>query len=130
MIVAIGNDLIELHRLEGVWRREGETFLRRIYTDEERDYCLALANPLPSLGARFAAKEAFQKVWPRPHGWRDVWVVRDPTPQGPFPFSRPYLRFAPDLEAEMHARGWRAHLTLTHTREHAAAVVLLEQVRP
>ena len=88
-----------------------------------------LADPAPSFAARFAAKEAFQKVWPRPHGWRDVWVERERTPDGPFPFSPPVLGFCPEIAAELEARGWTAHLTLTHTKEHASAVVVLEERR-
>ena len=98
----------------------------KLFAPTELDYCARLSDPAPSLAARFAAKEAFQKVWPRPHGWRDVWVQRDRTPDGPFPFAPPVLGYAPEIAAEMQRRGWVAHLTLTHTKEHASAVVLLE----
>lgn len=129
MIVAVGHDLIEIERIRRARSREGERFLR-LFHPEELAYCARFADPTPSLAARFAAKEAFQKVWPRPHGWPDVWVVRDPTPDGPFPFTRPYLRFVPDIERELNERGWVAHLTMTHTKDHASAVVMLEQRPP
>jgi 4'-phosphopantetheinyl transferase superfamily len=58
MIVAIGVDIIELDRIRGVWSREGDKFLHRIFTAPERAYCLDKADPLPHLAARFAAKEA------------------------------------------------------------------------
>ncbi len=82
---------------------------------------------MPSFAARFAAKEAFQKVWPKPHGWRDVWVERERTPDGPFPFTPPMLGFIPAIADELKERGWVTHLTLTHTKEHASAIVILEQ---
>ncbi|UQN05227.1 4'-phosphopantetheinyl transferase superfamily protein [Deinococcus sp. QL22] len=126
MILAIGNDLIEVERIRGVLAREGAR-AERLFHPSELAYCAGLADPVPSFAARFAAKEAFQKVWPRPHGWRDVWVERERTPDGPFPFAPPILGFAPHIAAEMQERGWVAHLSLTHTREHAAAVVILEQ---
>ena len=125
MIVAIGHDLVEVERIRGLMVREGHR-LGKLFTDTELGYCQALADPVPSFAARFAAKEAFQKVWPRPHGWRDVWVERPRTPGGPFPYAPPLLGFAPEITSEMQRRGWVAHLTLTHTREHASAVVLLE----
>lgn len=125
MIVAVGHDLIEISRIRAMLKREGPR-AERLFAPEELAYCARLSDPAPSLAARFAAKEAFQKVWPRPHGWRDVWVVRTPTPDGPFPFTRPFLAFVPEIEAEMRERGWAAHLTLTHTKEHASAVVVLE----
>ncbi len=126
MIITIGHDLIELERIRKVWQREGDHFLHKIFTPVELEYCLKHADPVPSLAARFAAKEAFQKTWPRAHGWKDVWTVRDPTPQGPFSHTRPRLEFAPELALELQNNGWTAHLSLTHTREHAAAVVVLE----
>lgn len=126
MIVAVGHDLIEIARIRRMLEREGPR-AERLFAPEELAYCARLADPAPSLAARFAAKEAFQKVWPRPHGWRDVWVVREATPGGPFPFARPTLGFIPEIGAEMRERGWAAHLTLTHTKEHASAVVVLEE---
>ncbi|GGR00802.1 4'-phosphopantetheinyl transferase superfamily protein [Deinococcus ruber] len=126
MIVAIGHDLIETARIRGLYEREGQRFFK-LYAPAELDYCAGLADPMPSYAARFAAKEAFQKVWPRPHGWRDVWVERPRTPDGPFPYAAPLLGFAPAIAAEMQRHGWTAHLTLTHTHEYASAVVLLEQ---
>ncbi len=119
MIVAIGLDIIELTRVERVWQRHPERFLERHFTATEIAYCRSHANPLPSLAARFAAKEAFQKCWHEPHGWRDVGVVRE----GP----KPRLVFAPALERDLEARGLVAHLSLTHGRDHAAAMVVLER---
>ena len=125
MIVAIGHDLVEVERVRGLMQREGHR-LGKLFTATELAYCQALADPVPSFAARFAAKEAFQKVWPRPHRWTDVWVQRSRTPGGPFPYAPPLLGFAPEIAAEMRERGFVAHLTLTHTRQHASAVVILE----
>lgn len=125
VIVAIGHDLVEVERIRGLLARESHR-LGKLFTETELEYCQSLADPVPSFAARFAAKEAFQKVWPRPHGWRDVWVKRPRTPGGPFPYAPPLLGFAPTIAAEMQRLGWVAHLTLTHTRQHASAVVLLE----
>ncbi len=107
--------------------REGQR-AEKLFAPIELAYAARLSDPAPSLAARFAAKEAFQKVWPRPHGWRDVWVEREATPGEAFPFARPHLEFAAEIAAEMQRRGWVAHLTLTHTKEHASAVVVLEKV--
>lgn len=128
MIVAVGHDLIEISRIRRMLEREGRR-AEKLFAPTELEYCARLTDPAPSLAARFAAKEAFQKVWPRPHGWRDVWVQRDRTPGGPFPFAPPVLGFAPDIADELSERDWVAHLTLTHTKEHASAVVILEARR-
>jgi len=125
VIVAVGHDLIENARIRGLLEREGDRFYR-LFAPAETEYCARLADPIPSYAARFAAKEAFQKVWPRPHGWQDVWVERERTPDGPFPYAAPLLGFAPAIAEQMKRNGWSAHLSLTHTREHASAVVVLE----
>ncbi|GGK30914.1 holo-[acyl-carrier-protein] synthase [Deinococcus malanensis] len=125
MIVAVGHDLIEIERIRRMLQREGRR-AEKLFAPCELEYVARLSDPAPSLAARFAAKEAFQKVWPRPHGWRDVWVQRERTPEGPFPFTPPVLGFTGAIAEEMRARGWVAHLTLTHTKEHASAVVVLE----
>lgn len=117
-IVAIGTDITSVSRLRGVYERHPRRFLERHFTPEEIEYCMAKADPMLSLAARFAAKEAFQKCWPENHGWREVWVEM----RGP----RPALNFAPRIARRMELEGWRAHLSLAHEHEHATAVVILE----
>ncbi len=119
-IIAVGTDLVSIPRIRGVYARHPARFLERHFTTAERTYCLSKTDPVPSLAARFAAKEAFQKCWPEPHGWKEVWVEMEG--------RRPVLRFAPRIQAQMQAAGWVAHLSLAHEREHALAVVVIEQV--
>ena len=119
MIVAVGLDLVELARIRGVLDRHPTRFLSRHFTPDEVGYCQAQRDPVPSLAARFAAKEAFQKCWPEPHGWRDVRVVRED--------GAPHLAFSRAIAQELGRRGLIAHLSLSHSRDHAAAVVVLEQ---
>ncbi len=119
MIQAVGLDLVELHRLRGVLERHPSRFLTRHFTPEEVAYCRAQRDPIPSLAARFAAKEAFQKCWPEPHGWRDVWVVRND--------DAPHLAWSRSLAQAMAQQNLVAHLSLSHSRDHAAAVVVLER---
>ena len=120
MIIAIGVDLIELHRIQKILASSsGPRFLERTYAPAELAYCLAKKNPVPSLAARFAAKEAFQKTWPESHGWTDVWVEMNGV--------KPQLRFCADLQAAILEHGYTVHLSLSHTLENAVATVILEQ---
>jgi holo-[acyl-carrier protein] synthase len=120
MIVAIGVDLIELHRIRKILNsRTRERFLERTFALQELEYCLTKVDPTASLAARFAAKEAFQKTWFESHGWRDVWVE--------FEGVKPHLRVTPSMERVMLARNWVAHLSLSHTLENAVATVILEE---
>jgi holo-[acyl-carrier protein] synthase len=85
----------------------------------EIEYCLAKSDPLPSLAVRFAAKEAFQKCWPDSFGWLEVWVEIEG--------RKPILNFGPKLQTQMEAGRLRAHLSLSHERHYALAIVLLER---
>ena len=121
MIIAIGVDLIELHRIKKILSSSsGERFLERTFTSVELEYCLAKKNPVPSLAARFAAKEAFQKTWFESHGWQDVWVE--------FEGVRPVIKVCSALEKIMLEKRWKAHLSLSHTLENAVATVVLESM--
>ncbi len=119
MIVAIGVDLIELHRIQKILDSSSQArFLERTFTPQELEYCLSKKNPVPSLAARFAAKEAFQKTWFEAHGWQDVWVE--------FEGVRPAIRVSKSLQTIMLENHWKAHLSLSHTLENAVATVVLE----
>jgi holo-[acyl-carrier protein] synthase len=121
VIIAIGVDLIELHRIQKILSSSSrERFLERTFTDIELDYCLAKKNPVPSLAARFAAKEAFQKTWFESHGWQDIWVE--------FEGVKPIIKVVPALQEIMLEKHWKAHLSLSHTLENAVATVLLESL--
>ena len=80
--VRVGTDLCSAHDVAESVEHFGDRYLRRIYTDEELEYCAS--DPQLSaerLAARFAAKEATVKVL-RPTGarpdWRSIEVRRDP----------------------------------------------------
>jgi len=107
MIIAVGIDVANLERLRAVWQRHPERFLYKHFTAEEIKY------------VRSSAKEAFQKCWPESHGWKDVWVEMNGV--------KPELRFSEKIQNEMNRKGWTAHLSLTHDKDTAAAVVVLEQ---
>jgi holo-[acyl-carrier protein] synthase len=120
VIVAVGLDLVELERVRRVWRAHPERFLRRCFTATEAAYAARRADPVPALAARFAVKEAFQKTWPTTLAWCDVGVENGPD-------GAPRLAFSARVAARMAAAGWHAHVSLTHGRDHAAAVVVLER---
>lgn len=119
MIVAVGLDLIEISRVRNVAERHPTRFLRRCFHPEELADLKGRKDVYPGLAARFAAKEAFAKVWPSPLSWLDVWVVKEG--------ERPMLASSPALANAMEAEGLFAHVSLSHAEDHAAAVVVLER---
>jgi len=118
----VGSDLVAVDRIRRVYERHPRRFLERHFAPVEQSYALAAADPAERLAARWAAKEAFAKVWPGRLGWREVWVEHEG--------KQPRLRFAPWLAAGLEREGLVCHLSLSHEREFALAVVVLEQVTP
>ena len=77
-MLVTGVDIIEIDRVERVFERYGDRFLRRIYCEGEIRYARGRA---PQLASRFAAKEAVMKLLGtgvRGVRWRDIEVVRHP----------------------------------------------------
>nr|HID14478.1 holo-[acyl-carrier-protein] synthase [Anaerolineae bacterium] len=119
----VGIDLIEIARIERVLTRYGDRFLERVFTPAEILYCRAR---LPELAARFAAKEAVSKalgigirmIARDGINWQDVEVIGDLRGK---PLVRLYGRAA-ERAGELGLTGWA--VSLSHTREHAVAVVI------
>jgi holo-[acyl-carrier protein] synthase len=122
MILGIGMDLCEVGRIRRLLEKDGERFVRRIFSKGESAYCDARRRPATHYAARFAAKEAFMKAVGS--GWRLGWwqleVVRGAS-------GKPELSVSGRAAEILSGRGVRRiHLTLTHTEETAAAAVVLE----
>lgn len=122
MILGVGIDLCEVERIRRLLEKDRERFIRRVFRAGEAAYCLDKRHPEMHFAARFAAKEAFLKALGR--GWRLGWtqleVVRSES-------GKPELILSGRAaEAADRRRVARIHLTLTHTAETAAAVVILE----
>ncbi len=65
MIIGIGNDLIDIRRVEKLFSRFGDRFLMRCFTAGEQKRALqygSVAAQACSLAKRFAAKEAASKA--------------------------------------------------------------------
>ena len=126
MIVGIGTDVAEVARIRKSVERYGDRFLDRIYTAKERSYALSKANSAERLAARFAAKEAGMKAigtgWNHGVTWRDFEVVNERS-------GKPSLRLSGVAQSVAERLGaTKVSLSLTHTREIALAVVILENL--
>lgn len=79
MILGIGNDLIDIRRIDRTLQRFGDRFVARIFTQTEREKSDRRADPAASYAKRFAAKEACSKAlgtgFRRGVYWRDMGVV-------------------------------------------------------
>jgi len=124
MIRGIGIDTVQLERIARVHAEYGEKFLARILTDAEREYVARWADPVPRIAGRFAAKEACMKAlgtgWGGGVRWRDIEVLRGPAGA---PVANLSGRAAERL-AELGAS--RVHVTITHSEDHAMAMIIIE----
>lgn len=123
ILVGVGADLIDVERVRGVIERQGEKFIGRVFTDEERAYCGSMKHPYKHYAARFAAKEAVSKCFGTgigaELGWRAVSVYHGERHQ-------PLVRLdAQGAELLRRAGATHVHLTLSHTETMALAVAVL-----
>ena len=121
-IIGLGFDATDIPRVRDVFTRYGERFLRRVFTSGEIAYCMRHRDPVPSLAARFASKEATMKALGTGHSrgvlWKDIEVYRHGGP--------PQLRLTGGALRRFEAmRATRSLLTITHAQTLAMAQVLL-----
>jgi len=124
MIVGLGVDIAEVERVRGAIERQGERFLKRVYTEKERAYCEQFKNKYERYAGRFAAKEAAMKAlgtgWSRGVRWVDVEVVRE---RG----GRPRMELHGEAKKIAEKLGVKhIAMTITHTESQALAQVIFE----
>ncbi len=125
MILGIGNDLIDIRRIDRTIERFGDRFLDRVFTQVERGKSERRADRAASYAKRFAAKEACSKAlgtgFRRGVYWRDIGVVN-------LPSGRPTLRLAGGAArrlAELTPPGSLAQIDVTLTDDHLLAVAIV-----
>jgi holo-[acyl-carrier protein] synthase len=124
LIIGLGVDLAEVPRIKAAIERRGQTFLRRIFTPKEIEYCERFKNKFERYAGRFAAKEAAMKAlgtgWRHGIRWVDLEVVRERS-------GRPTISLAGEaakIAGQLGVR--RISLSITHTEVEALAQVIFE----
>ena len=122
MIIGIGTDIVEIARIKAAIERNGEDFLRRVYTAAELDEA---GERIERLSGRWAAKEAAAKALGCGIGggcaFTDVEISDAPS-------GAPTLRCqAPAaLRLKERCRNLRWHVSISHERAYAVATVIIE----
>lgn len=120
----LGIDLVEISRIRDLLTRHGDRFKERTFTAGEIAYCDSCADPAMHYAARFAAKEAAAKalgtgLWAQGIDWKQIEVVREES-------GKPVLILHTIAKAHAESLGsTQALVSITHTREHAMAQVIL-----
>jgi holo-[acyl-carrier protein] synthase len=114
-VIGIGIDVVDIARFEQSLQRT-PTLSDRLFVESERNL------PLPSLAARFAAKEALAKALGAPEGldWHDAVIVSDDD-------GKPSFELAGTVAAAVAAASVASvHLSLSHDAGCAVAMVVAE----
>lgn len=123
MIAGIGIDIVDVSRIDTLMRKHGPRFLERILTSEEMAFCASRHDSATCIAGRFAAKEAAFKALScgRSSGitFKDIRVVTG----GESP--RLILAGKARARADQLEVG-RSHLSISHDRGCAVAIVILE----
>jgi len=128
MIIGIGNDLVDIRRIEQTLERFGERFVNRVFTEIEQKKSERRAERAASYAKRWAAKEACSKALGTGirmgTAWRDMGVVNLPSGQPTMELRGKCL----ERLQSMTPAGMRAviHVTLTDDYPMAQAIVMIE----
>ena len=124
MIYGTGTDIIEVSRIKSVMERD-IGFREKIFTPAEIQYCESKKNKHQHYAARFSAKESLLKAIGT--GWRygirfaDIEVYHDE-------LGRPFIRlFGKAEELANREKFTEIHLSLSHIKEIASAIVIIEK---
>jgi holo-[acyl-carrier protein] synthase len=123
LIYGIGTDIIEVSRIERAMERD-IGFREKIFTPEEIAYCEPMRMKYIHYAARFSAKEAFLKAIGT--GWRfgirfaEIGIIHDE-------LGKPHILATGKAQELIRELGIeKIHVSLSHLKELATAVVILE----
>lgn len=127
MIFGAGTDIIEVERVEAKLLRT-EHLKTKLFTPTEIAYCESKHRPALHFAARFAAKEAFLKAmgtgWSGGHQFSEIEIVNNP-------LGKPELFVHGKVKEFCETHGIGAmEVSLTHIKDVASAVVVLEKKTP
>jgi holo-[acyl-carrier protein] synthase len=130
MIIGLGNDMVDIRRIEQTLERYGARFVARIFTDIEQKKSDRRAQRAASYAKRFAAKEACSKAlgtgFRRGVFWKDMGVVNEPS-------GRPTMQLSGGAKEQLERITPAGHLariqlTITDDFPYAQAIVIIEAV--
>lgn len=117
----VGIDLVEISRFTATVERRGLLFLEKVFNKDEINQCSKYSHPMPHYAARFAAKEAISKALGTGIGahlsFHDIHIKN-------LKSGKPYIELSD--KANIHFNYPKISLSLTHTKDHAIASVLIQ----
>ena len=128
MKIFLGTDITEIERIEAMYKKYGERFLCRTFSNSEIEYCVSKPLHTPSrLAVRFAVKESVSKAlgvgvnklgWDKGIDWKDVELIRDAKGAVALRLSGK----AKVLEEKLGITNWE--VSVSHSKRDAIATVI------
>ncbi|GIW47176.1 MAG: holo-[acyl-carrier-protein] synthase [Deltaproteobacteria bacterium] len=120
MIIGIGIDLVYIPRIKKLLDKWGNTFKKRVFSDNEIAYSEKHLKYENHYAANFAVKEAFFKAIGRGFRFKDIETLRDE-------HGKPYINLYGEAKKTASTLKISSiHTSISHDGEYSVAVVLLE----
>lgn len=130
MIIGIGNDLVDIRRIEQTIARHGDAFIARCFTPREQEIASSKPDQAAYYAKRFAAKEAFLKAlgtgFANGISWQDISISNDekgkPLVDVSGKAAQHLDQLVPD-DAHVHI-----HLSLSDEPPYAQSFIIIEAI--
>ena len=120
MAISTGIDIVNVERIRKIIEDKKVSFLQRVFSENEIQYCERKINKYQHYAARFAAKEAFLKALPQGSAHlalKDIEVQKE--------FDAPSIHIT-DQRRKNIIMPKSIALSISHEKEFAVAIVILE----
>lgn len=121
MIIGIGNDIIEIERIEKAILKEG--FKNKVYTERELENILKRGNRVETYAGIFSAKEAISKAigtGVRNFALTDLEILNDE-------LNKPYVIISERLDKILKSKSenYKIEISISHSKLYATAVAIV-----
>ncbi len=123
MIIGLGIDVVEIHRMNELIAKWDERFIEKVFTEQEIQYATAKINSAQHYAGRFAVKEAVAKAistgWSGGFRWKDVEVTNDNS-------GKPSVRLYGHVKELLD--GCNVFVSISHSENVIVAVAVIEKL--
>ena len=121
MIVGIGNDIIEIERVEKAISKEG--FIAKVYTQREIENIVKRGNRTETYAGIFSAKEAISKAigtGVREFALTDLEILNDD-------LGKPYVTVSDKLNKIIQRKkeNYQIEIAISHSKKYATAMAII-----
>lgn len=121
MIMGIGNDIIEIERIEKAISKEG--FKNKVYTERELENIIKRGNRVETYAGIFSVKEAISKAigtGVREFSLLDLEILNDD-------LGKPYVIVSEKVDKILKSKknDYRIEISISHSKKYATAMAIL-----